>query len=468
MFSRILSGICEVLPTFQDIIPSCTGNYGWNNEDTSNYFTTWNKPLVNASCSEKHIPFDSWCFSSSSTLKTFPYVGNHETYTGGGYKEDIIQDYDIAITTIRNLKRHEWIDEYTRAVFIEFTLYNPNVNLFSVVTLLFEVSSAGGFHPMSEVLSIRLYGNVGNFQIFFVICQFSFLGFLCYFTYRSGKLLWKDKCSFFRKTWNIYEILIIVLSWLAVAFYFMSIALRKWTMREFRDDPGSFTSFVYSTAWQMTLDYTTAFLVFLTTLKLLHLFQFNRRIFLLPLTLSNTASELLNYSLVFAIVFAAFTLLYHTLLHPYNSKFSGIIVTVETLLQVLLGKSNLVNQHHQYPVLEGIISFCYMCIMKFVLLSVFVVILNEGFSQARAQSGQQRNDFEFIDFVKQNVYDVLGIRRLNEKSEKLPKKDGRHVQFLEHEEMGRNIQRDLDDLEERVERVWKLVTSSYYEENVCD
>ena len=94
------------------------------------------------------------------------------------------------------------------------------------------------------------------------------------------------------------------------------------------------------------------------------------------------------------------------------------------------------------------------------------MILNEGFSQARAQNGQQRNDFEFIDFVKQSVYDVLGIRRLNEKSEKISKKVGRHVQFLEHEEMGRNIQQDLDDLEERMERVWKLVTSSCYEENV--
>lgn len=458
MFSRTLSGICKVLPTLQDTIPGCSGNYGWSNEDTSDYSTTWNQPLVNASYSEKNIPFDdSWCFSSSSTLKTFPYIGSHETYTGGGYKKDIIQDYDVAFNITSDLKRHGWIDKYTRAVFIEFNLYNPNVNLFSVVTLLFEVSSDGGFHPIADVLSIRLYGNVGNFRIFFVISQLFFLGFLCYFTYHSGKLLRKDKCSFFRKTWNIYEMLIVVLSWLAVAFYFISIAFRTRTMREFRADPGRFTSFVHSTAWQMSLQYTTAFLVFLITLKLLRLFQFNRRMYLLPLTLSNTAFELLNYSLVFVIVFAAFTFLYHLMLHPYSPKFASVLVTVETLVQVLLGKSKMLNQHHQYPVLEGVISFCYICVMKFVLLNVFVVILNEGFSRARAQSGEQKNDFEFVDFVIQNVYEVLGIRRLNEKSEKNSKKDGRHVRFLENEERGRDIQQDLDDLEEKVERMWKLV-----------
>lgn len=36
-----------------------------------------------------------------------------------------------------------WIDVYTQAVFVEFTVYNANVNLFCIVTLMFETTATG-------------------------------------------------------------------------------------------------------------------------------------------------------------------------------------------------------------------------------------------------------------------------------------------------------------------------------------
>jgi hypothetical protein len=36
-----------------------------------------------------------------------------------------------------------WLDTLTRAVFVEFTVYNANVNLFCIVTLTLETSALG-------------------------------------------------------------------------------------------------------------------------------------------------------------------------------------------------------------------------------------------------------------------------------------------------------------------------------------
>jgi len=36
-----------------------------------------------------------------------------------------------------------WLDVYTRAVFAEFTVYNANVNLFCIVTLILESTAVG-------------------------------------------------------------------------------------------------------------------------------------------------------------------------------------------------------------------------------------------------------------------------------------------------------------------------------------
>lgn len=41
-----------------------------------------------------------------------------------------------------------WLDVYTRAVFVEFTVYNANVNLFCIVTLIFETTGVGEASPL--------------------------------------------------------------------------------------------------------------------------------------------------------------------------------------------------------------------------------------------------------------------------------------------------------------------------------
>lgn len=46
-------------------------------------------------------------------------------------------------STLEYLFHNKWLDKYTRAVFVEFTVYNANVNLFCIVTLLMETLAVG-------------------------------------------------------------------------------------------------------------------------------------------------------------------------------------------------------------------------------------------------------------------------------------------------------------------------------------
>ena len=46
--------------------------------------------------------------------------------------------------TISQLKKKSWIDLYTRAVFVEFVVYNPNLNIFGVSLTVVEFFAGGG------------------------------------------------------------------------------------------------------------------------------------------------------------------------------------------------------------------------------------------------------------------------------------------------------------------------------------
>ncbi len=49
----------------------------------------------------------------------------------------------------------QWIDKFTRAVFIEFLLYNPNTNIYCVMMSVFEFTEdGGGLSPRLRFLSM--------------------------------------------------------------------------------------------------------------------------------------------------------------------------------------------------------------------------------------------------------------------------------------------------------------------------
>ena len=41
------------------------------------------------------------------------------------------------------MKENLWVGKATRAVFVDFTVYNPNVNLFCVIQIVFEFPATG-------------------------------------------------------------------------------------------------------------------------------------------------------------------------------------------------------------------------------------------------------------------------------------------------------------------------------------
>ena len=56
-----------------------------------------------------------------------------------------------------DLKEFDWLDYYTRAIFLEFTLYNPNVNMFSFVNFVMEFPATGGVMSNPRVMTFQVY-----------------------------------------------------------------------------------------------------------------------------------------------------------------------------------------------------------------------------------------------------------------------------------------------------------------------
>lgn len=76
------------------------------------------------------------------------HIGEIGLYDGGGYVFELNKGTEYLMNRTKLLEDQAWIDRYTRAIFIEFTVYNPGTNLFAINTLLLEKPDSGSFYPV--------------------------------------------------------------------------------------------------------------------------------------------------------------------------------------------------------------------------------------------------------------------------------------------------------------------------------
>ena len=76
----------------------------------------------------------SWRYFSEKDLEGSAHWGLlGVTYSGAGYYKDLSNTQNGSLTILDNLFDNLWIRRGTRAVFVDFSVYNANINLFCVV-----------------------------------------------------------------------------------------------------------------------------------------------------------------------------------------------------------------------------------------------------------------------------------------------------------------------------------------------
>ncbi len=73
-----------------------------------------------------------WYYQTSSQLRGSSSSGLISTYAGGGFVQDLTLNYSGAQAQLDDLNTNLWLDRGTRVVFLDFTVYNANINLFCV------------------------------------------------------------------------------------------------------------------------------------------------------------------------------------------------------------------------------------------------------------------------------------------------------------------------------------------------
>ena len=125
--------------------------------------------------------YEAFQYKTAETLQGSPIEGIYDTYDGSGYLYEMRGKLSYIQGNLSLLKQMNWVDRQTRAVLVEFSAYNPNINLVMVSTILIEFLSSGSILTKANFEPLNLFSESGSLISFKTISELIFVAFIVYY-----------------------------------------------------------------------------------------------------------------------------------------------------------------------------------------------------------------------------------------------------------------------------------------------
>ena len=349
-----------------------------------------------------------WRYQSAAELGNHPIQAAYNSYEGGGYAAVMGYDETTAQGVLDETIGHGWLDRQTRAVILEFAVFNVNTNLISVATYFYEAIATGAAYPTSRIETLELYSTESGALMFFLICQFLFMAMVLFYFIVMLVHLYRQRFGFFKSVWNMVDFSLIIFSVASVAFYMIRAKSVLNTIKSIQANPYEVMHFHAALDWLNLENASIAVAVFMVTVKLLNLIRFNPHVIYLFSSFRQSVGYQLSYVFFFLIVFNAFVVTGMQLFGGIVLEYSSYLNAVMSQFEFLLGKAvPLQALQSDKPFIGPTFVFLFCLSTTIFLMNMLVSILNESYGDAKANAEESAEELEMARFIEERAKEMF-------------------------------------------------------------
>nr|KAG5693167.1 hypothetical protein BaRGS_035365 [Batillaria attramentaria] len=317
-------------------------------------------------------------------------------------------------TILKYLHSRNWVDLNTRAIFVDFNLYNPNRDLLASTTIMFELSVHGQVMPTFGVVTTKLRYYYNEFEQFVFTCELLFLLMIGSYIYFEVKLM---------SPWSWIELAIISFAIACIVFHIRRLILVYQFLALVKENQSkTFLSFSSARQTDVTLECLKGGLFSLVVLKVFKMLRFNRHFGVVLATFELARESLINYFIQAIIFLMAFVssglLIFGSIVEGYRSVLDCML----TLFNFALGVSDFFELWEAHSTLGPLFYFLFVFFYANMAVSVFVTIVMEAYEVTHVQVSLEVDDRYMLDYVKRQLDLLLGTTP----TKKRPEKHRRH------------------------------------------
>ncbi|XP_041837833.1 polycystin-2 isoform X2 [Melanotaenia boesemani] len=394
---KVRNESCFAHEDLRDEVQDCYNIYTPSNEDTASFGPN------NGT---------AWVYTTESEMNGSSHWGQVSTYGGGGYYQDLSRTKEESAIQLEFLKDHLWLDRGTRAVFLDFSVYNGNINLFCISRLLVEFPATGGVMTSWQFQTVRLIRYVSSWDYFVGVCEVTFCLFILYYVVEEVLEIHIHRLHYFKSLWNCLDVLIVVLSVVAVIINITRTAMARNLLKGLLENYTAHPSFEPLANLQVQFNNMAAVIVFFAWVKLFKFINFNKTMSQLSSTMCRCAKDLVGFAIMFFIIFLAYAQLAYLVFGTQVNDFSTFQASIFTQFRIILGDFNFSEIEEANPVLGPLYFTTFVFFIFFILMNMFLAIINDTYSEVKADMSQQRSEMEMTDLIKKGCNKALMKLRL--------------------------------------------------------
>ena len=380
-----------------------------SNLDKKWYNAGWRNPRER---SGKHKNrFSPWRYANGMESRNIiPVMATLNTYVGGGYLGELGINEKFSLTLENYMMKYNWVDKHTRAVFLEFTLYNPNLNLIAVGELMFEFFNFGGIIPKAEVYVSRLYRNLVPEHKVLLAFDIIFFIYTLYCLFRECRKIKRTKKEYFKSLDNITNLILVFMGIGVMGTYAIRSMSLGTKIEEFNENPSLFISFYQNAMYHEMVAVLMSLIDFIAMIKFLTFLQFNRNFLTLIQTVVRAAPQLMLFCFYISLWVFAFIIFSFLLLGSERYNFHSIQRSTYSLNLLLLGVFDW-EDFRARPISGPLLFVAYCIIMTFMLMNIFMTILMEVYAVVQMDEELRKREFHLVEYLMDSLMLSMGIKK---------------------------------------------------------
>jgi polycystin 1L2 len=392
---RVINNSCSVSSKFKGLINTCFSD-SFFQMDSKDYSFNW------TSFNSSYIPdidmlntYKSFQHMSASSLDNYPYITDLSTYLGDGYVFNLTGSLNELQSNLTLLQKLNWIDKQTRAIFIQFLLFNPNINMFAYLNILFEILPSGNMINSIQIDTIQLFAKTKStttlLTVYFVL--------ICLMLIKEIPIMYKMKLKYVLQFWKLVNLLIISFSIASFAISFNFYYNQQKYLDLISQSQGySYLNFQGLIISNYLLIYLLALSCFFSTIKFIKLFRFNKKVLFFSKVFKKCLNNMANFSFIFLVFLFAFIQIMYLSFNDQVKDFKSFTTSMMTVFNILISRSPIPCLNNNFIIVP------FYFILDFILLSIIITILEDTFqSMKRDKEFKDKYEIDFIKMLKSKV-----------------------------------------------------------------
>ena len=383
------------------MINFCHDSYSPKDEDTD----SWDSQTALFDRSSGSCP-ENWEYSKDEGRGSFDSWGRFAVYRGGGYLANLGYNKLAARKVINDLVENNWIDSRTRAVIVEFSLFNPSTNILSVMSYFYEIlpsGFSGTFKSYGMLTLASTDSQAHNTYLLFVLLFGVFL--ICYFIIECIKLF-RQKCSYFKSLWNWMEVFQILTACLALVFQAIKSQQVTLTLGRLKKNPFLPVSFHQALFWSEAETVALCTTSAIATLRLLKCFHFNHQVIKLSSFMRSHLPSLISFFVIFCVLSTGYALSGMIAFGSDNALFSSFGKAFISQFLTIIGNNELIQEIEEHSIIIGrlfLVGFVFTTVI--FITNMFVAVLNDSYSNSCLD--QEKEELEIAEFMMRRILQTV-------------------------------------------------------------